>query len=196
VDAFVPEAMTVSASDLKGGPTPGSLRHPGALYRLPVFALFPLILSGVALGIAEAALALHVGSIRERASKYSGARLAELQSTQIRIGNAGARIDIARGVMLAICSEAMADARAARIPDFETKMRYRRDTAFATLMCVEAVDVVCAGTGAEALYLRNPLQRHFRDAHAVAAHIAFSMDAAASAYGRAALEIDETHPTI
>jgi 3-hydroxy-9,10-secoandrosta-1,3,5(10)-triene-9,17-dione monooxygenase len=195
-DVFVLEGMTVSASDLKGGPTPGSSRHPGALYRLPVFALFPLILSGVGLGIAEAALALYVGAIRERASKYSGARLAELQSTQIRIGNVGARVDVARGAMLAICAQAMADARAGRIPDIETKMRYRRDTAFATLMCVEAVDMVCAGTGAQALYLDNPLQRYFRDAHAVAAHIAFSMDAAASAHGRAALGIDTTHPTI
>jgi 3-hydroxy-9,10-secoandrosta-1,3,5(10)-triene-9,17-dione monooxygenase len=195
-EAFVPEAMSVSANDLKGGPTPGSVRHPGALYRLPVFALFPLILSGVAVGIAEAAQAAYVGSIRDRASKYSGAKLAELQSTQIRIGNAGARIDIARGAMLAICTEAMGDARQGRVPDFETKMRCRRDTALATLMCVEAVDLIAAGTGAQALYLDNPLQRQVRDAHAVAAHIAFSMDAAASAYGRAAMGIDTMHPTI
>lgn len=195
-DAFVPEGMTVSANDLKGGPTPGASRHPGALYQIPVFALFPLILSGIALGIAEAAQDGYVGAIRERASKYSGAKLSDLQSTQIRIGNAGARIDVARGTMLAICSEAMADARKGRVPDFETKMRYRRDTAFATGLCVEAVDMVAAGTGAQALYLDNPLQRQFRDAHAVAAHIAFSMDAAASAYGRAALGIDATHPTI
>jgi 3-hydroxy-9,10-secoandrosta-1,3,5(10)-triene-9,17-dione monooxygenase len=195
-DVLVPEGMTVSANDLKGGPTPGASRHPGALYQLPVFALFPLILSGVALGIAEAARSGYVGSIGERASKYSGARLSELQSTQIRIGNAGARIDVARSTMLGICNEAMADARQARVPDFETKMRYRRDTAFATALCVEAVDMIAAGTGAQALYLDNPLQRQFRDIHAVAAHIAFSMDAATSAYGRAALGIDAAHPTI
>ena len=195
-EVFVPDGMTVSASDLKGGPTPGASRHRGSLYRLPVFALFPLILSGVALGIAEAAQAGYVGSIRERASKYSGAKLSELQSTQIRIGNVAARIDIARATMLAICSEAMADARQGHVPDFETKMRYRRDTAYATSLCVEAVDMIVSGTGAQALYLENPLQRQFRDIHAVAAHIAFSMDAAASAYGRAALGIDATHPTI
>jgi 3-hydroxy-9,10-secoandrosta-1,3,5(10)-triene-9,17-dione monooxygenase len=78
----------------------------------------------------------------------------------------------------------------------EAKMRFRRDTAFATGLCVEAVELIAAGTGAQALYLDNPLQRQFRDVHAVAAHIAFSMDAAASAYGRAALGIDTSHPTI
>jgi 3-hydroxy-9,10-secoandrosta-1,3,5(10)-triene-9,17-dione monooxygenase len=195
-DTFVPEGMSISASELKGGPSPGFSRHPAALYQLPVFALFPLILSGIALGIAEAAQADYVGSIRERASKYSGAKLSELQSTQIRIGNVGTRIDIARSTMLGICNEAMADARKGRAPDLEKKMRYRRDTAFATNLCVEAVDMIAAGTGAAALYLDNPLQRQFRDAHAVAAHIAFSMDAATSAHGRVALGIDTKHPTI
>jgi 3-hydroxy-9,10-secoandrosta-1,3,5(10)-triene-9,17-dione monooxygenase len=75
-------------------------------------------------------------------------------------------------------------------------MRYRRDTAFAANLCVQAVDMVCAGSGASALYSSNPLSRYFRDAHAVGAHIAFSMDAAASAYGRAALGLDTSHPTI
>jgi 3-hydroxy-9,10-secoandrosta-1,3,5(10)-triene-9,17-dione monooxygenase len=195
-DVFVAEEMSVSASDLKGGPTPGSSRNSAALYTLPVFALFPLILSGVGLGVAEAAFAGYVGAIRERSSRYSGAKLSELHSTQIRIGNAGTRIDVARGTMLAICTKSMEDAQQGYVPDFQTKMRYRRDTAFATNLCVEAVDMVCAGTGAQALYLNNPLQRHFRVAHAVAAHVAFSMDAAAAAFGRAALGFDDSHPTI
>jgi 3-hydroxy-9,10-secoandrosta-1,3,5(10)-triene-9,17-dione monooxygenase len=193
---FVPEEMTVSASELKGGPTPGSIRNPGALYRLPVFALFPLIISGVALGIAEAAVDTYTGGIKARASRYSGARLAEMQATHIRIGEAETRTATAREMMLSICREAMEEARAGRIPDFVTKMRYRRDVAFATNLCVEAVDMVCTGSGASSLYEKNPLSRHFRDAHAAGAHIAFSMDAAASAYGRAALGLDTTHPTI
>lgn len=195
-DVFVPSEMSVSAGELKGGPTPGSARHPNALYQLPVFALFPLILSGVALGIAEAAVDTYTQGIKERASRYSGARLADLQATQMRIGNAAARARTAREVMLAVCRQAMDDARAGRVPDFVTKMRYRRDVAFATNLCVEAVDMVCAGSGASALYLDDPLSRHFRDAHAAGAHIAFSMDAAASAYGRAALGLDTAHPTI
>ena len=195
-DVFIPEAMTVAADDLKGGATPGGETNPGALYRLPVFALFPLILSGIGLGLAEVAYKTYAGSIRERASRFSGARLAELQSTQIRIGNTESRIDIARRAMLGICSDAMADARRGHVPDLETKMRYRRDVCFATNMCIEAVDLVNAGFGAQALYTNNPLQRYFRDAHAVAAHIAFSMDVAASAHGRVAIGLDTTHPTI
>ena len=195
-DVFLPEAMTVAAEALKGGMTPGGEVNPGALYRLPVYALFPLILSGIGLGLAEVAYNTYVGSIRERASRFTGARLAELQSTQIKIGNTDARIETARRVMLGICADAMDDARAGRIPDLETKMGYRRDVCFATNLCIEAVDLVNGGFGAQALYTGNPLQRYFRDAHAVAAHIAFSMDAAASAHGRVAIGLDTAHPTI
>ena len=195
-DVFVAEAMTVAADDLKGGPTPGSERNPSALYRLPVFALFPLILSGIGLGLAEVAYTTYLGSIRERASKFTGARLAELQSTQIKIGTVESRIDVARRAMLGICAEAMADARADRIPDLETRMRYRRDVCFATNLCTEAVDMINLGFGAEALFTDRPLQRYFRDAHAVASHIAFNMDVAASAHGRVAIGLDTTHPTV
>jgi 3-hydroxy-9,10-secoandrosta-1,3,5(10)-triene-9,17-dione monooxygenase len=195
-EAFIPAEMTVAADDLKGGGTPGSNLNPGALYRLPVFALFPLILSGIGLGLAEVAYQTYLGSIRQRASKFTGAKLAELQSTQIKIGNIETRIDVARRAMLDICAEAMADARAGRIPDLETRMRYRRDVCFTTNLCIEAVDLVNGGFGAQALYTNSPLQRYFRDAHAVAAHIAFSMDAAASAHGRVAIGLDTAHPTI
>src|ERR1700735_1178689 len=52
-DAFVAEEMTLAVSDLDGGPTPGSAVNPNALYELPVFSLFPYVLSGVALGNAD-----------------------------------------------------------------------------------------------------------------------------------------------
>ena len=52
-EQFVPEHLTLAVSDTKGGPTPGSAVNPGPLFRLPVFALFPYMLSGVPLGIAE-----------------------------------------------------------------------------------------------------------------------------------------------
>jgi 3-hydroxy-9,10-secoandrosta-1,3,5(10)-triene-9,17-dione monooxygenase len=90
----------------------------------------------------------------------------------------------------------MEDARQGRIPDLETRMRYRRDVCFTTNLCIEAVDLVNGGFGAESLYTNRPMQRYFRDAHAVGTHIAFNMDAASSAHGRVAIGVDTAHPTI
>ncbi|MCS0496283.1 acyl-CoA dehydrogenase [Ancylobacter sp. MQZ15Z-1] len=195
-DVFVPEEMTVSAEHLKGGPTPGSERHSAPLYRLPVFALFPAILSGVGLGNGEGALTDHVASTRKRAGNYTGARLAELQSVQIHIGSAATRLAHSRRMMLAICEEAMRDAGRGHVPDMTTKFAYRRDLAFATQLATQAVDEVNAASGAQALYLAGSQQRRFRDAHAISAHIAFSTDVANAAFGRLALGMEADNPVV
>ncbi len=195
-DVFVPEAMSVSAADLKGGPTPGASVNPSPLYQLPVFALFPAILSGVGLGNAEAAYDDYVARSSSRSASYSGAKLAELQSTQIRIGEVGAKLAASRRIMVGLCEESTRVAEAGRREDLRTKLAYRRDLAYATGLCTEAVDAVTSASGAAALYLSSPVQRRFRDAHGVAAHIAFSMDASASAYGRVALGLDTDNPTV
>src|SRR3984957_13496093 len=106
-DAFVAESMSVSVHDLAGGPTPGSAANPNALYALPVFSLFPYVLSGVALGNAQACLDDYVDLARHRASTYNRAKIGDMQSIQIKIGEASAKIDAARLIMRRVCTEAV-----------------------------------------------------------------------------------------
>src|SRR5690349_2071409 len=141
-DAFVPQVLTIAVSDLGGGPTPGSSVNPNALYALPVFSLFPYVLSGVALGNAQACLDDYVDVARHRASTYNRAKLADMQSTQIKIAEASAKIEAARLIMRSRCIEAMADARGGRIPDMAAKTRLRRDGAFSVNLCTEAVSLL------------------------------------------------------
>jgi 3-hydroxy-9,10-secoandrosta-1,3,5(10)-triene-9,17-dione monooxygenase len=193
---FIPDHLTLAVSALRGGPTPGSAANPGVLYKLPVFALFPFVLTGIALGNAQACLDDYVTSARTRASKYNRAKLADFQSTQIKVAEAGAKIDAAERIMRGICIEATADAARGHVPDLMTKTRYRRDGAFAVNLCTEAVTLLFGASGAGALYNGNALQRQFRDAHAVNAHIAFSFDAAGSNFGRVALGFPSENPTL
>ena len=195
-DVFVPEEMTLAAADMKGGPTPGSRVNPNPLYQIPVFALFPYVLSGVALGNAQATVEDYIASTRDRVSRYNGVKVGDFQSTQIKIGDAGAKVDAARRVMRQICEEAMDDAARGRVPTMIEKTRFRRDGAFSVGLCTEAVDQLFTATGAGGLYASNAVQRRFRDAHAIAAHIAFSTDMAGAAYGRAALGLDPDNPTL
>jgi len=130
-DTFVAEKMTVAVSDLTGGPTPGSDVNPSALYALPVFSLFPYVLSGVGLGNAQACLNDYVEFARHRASTYNRAKLSDMQTTQIKIAEASAKVDAARLLMRTNCVNAMADARRGHIPDIAAKTRLRRDGAFA-----------------------------------------------------------------
>ena len=195
-DAFVPEYMTVAVSELAGGRTPGSAVNPNALYTLPVFSLFPYVVSGVALGNAQACLDDYVDVARSRASTSNRARLGDLQSTQIKIADASAKVDAARLVMRSACIDAMAEARRRAVPDMVTKTRYRRDGAFSVNLCTEAVSMLFAASGARGLLTTGVLQRQFRDAHAINAHIAFNFDAAGTDYGRVALGLPPDNLTL
>src|SRR5712672_3378727 len=195
-DVFVAEPMTLEVADLAGGPTPGSVVNPNALYALPVFSLFPYVLSGVGLGNAQACLDAYVELARRRASTYNRARLADLQSTKIKIAEASAKIDAARLIMRSTCIQAMSDARAGHIPDMAAKTKSRRDGAYSVNLCTEAVSLLFAASGARGLYTSGALQRQFRDAHAINSHIAFNFDAAGTNYGRVALGLPSENLTL
>jgi 3-hydroxy-9,10-secoandrosta-1,3,5(10)-triene-9,17-dione monooxygenase len=195
-DAFVANPMTVAVSDLAGGPTPGSTVNPNALYALPVFSLFPYVLSGVALGNAQACLDDYVEVARHRASTYNRAKLGDLQSTQIKIAEASAKIDAARVIMRSTCFEAMADARSGHVPDTAAKTKLRRDGAYSVNLCTEAVSLLFSASGARGLFTTGALQRQFRDAHAINSHLAFNFDAAGTNYGRVALGLPSENLTL
>lgn len=195
-DAFVSEHMTVAVRDLTGGPTRGSVANPNALYALPVFSLFPYVLSGVGLGNAQACLDDYVEIARHRASTYSRAKIGDLQSTQIKIAEASAKIDAARLIMRTNCIEVLADLRRGHIPDVAAKTKLRRDGAFSVNLCTDAVSLLFTASGARSLFSSGPLQRQFRDAHAVNSHLAFNFDAAGTNYGRVALGLPSENLTL
>jgi 3-hydroxy-9,10-secoandrosta-1,3,5(10)-triene-9,17-dione monooxygenase len=195
-EIFVPEHMTLAVSGVSGGPTPGSAVNPGTLYRLPVFALFPYVLSGVALGNAQGCFDDYLDSVRTRASTYNRAKLGDFQTTQIKIASASAKIDAARLIMRQTCIEGMDDATRGHVPDMPTKTKYRRDGAFSVNLCTDAVSLLFSASGARGLYSAGALQRQFRDAHAINAHIAFSFDAAGTNYGRVALGFPSENVTL
>ena len=190
-EQFVPEHLTLSVADTKGGPTPGSAMNPGALFRLPVFALFPYMLSGVALGIAEGLIEEFASNTKSKIGKMTGARIAEIQSTQIRVSEATAYARASRVVQLANCREAEQT-----LPDALTKARYRLEGAYAVEWALRAVDVMFALAGASGLYESGHTARAFRDAHAVKQHFSFNTDIAGTTYGRVALGLPSDNPTL
>jgi 3-hydroxy-9,10-secoandrosta-1,3,5(10)-triene-9,17-dione monooxygenase len=166
------------------------------LFRLPLLALGPYVLSGVMLGCAEGAYETTVGAARKRNATMTGQPVAASQSIQIKVAEAGARIDAARLLMREACRHAMAVARAGREPAHEDKVRYRRDAFFSVRLCLEAVDILMGIAGSSGLYLSSNMQRLFRDAHAANAHVMFSTDVQGSLFGQHALGLAGPPPLL
>ena len=186
-NVFVPSHRTLPLTALVGGTAPGCAINPAPLYRLPVLGLFAFVVSGVSLGLARGAIGDFTQQMHSRIATYSGRRLADLANLQLKIGEASALADTAEALMLKDCDEAIAITEAGAPPTIEQKARWRRDGAYAASLCTEAVNQLFAATGGGGVYLDQPIQRAFRDAHAANAHYALSWDVNGTQWGRIAL---------
>ncbi|HWE73497.1 MAG TPA: acyl-CoA dehydrogenase family protein [Stellaceae bacterium] len=193
---FVPEHRTLSAADGKGGPHPGSKENPGALYKLPWYALFGFVNGATALGIAQGAVEEFIAVTRARVATATGRQLAELATMQLRVAEAATQVDAAETLMLKDCDEAMRIADAGKLASMDEKTRWRRDAAFAVRMTIKAIDLLFAGAGGAAILDSHPLQRALRDAHAAQGHIGLNWDANGTMYGRVALGLDPDFPLL
>jgi 3-hydroxy-9,10-secoandrosta-1,3,5(10)-triene-9,17-dione monooxygenase len=162
---------------------------------MPVFALFPYMLSGVALGIAEGMID-DFTSIGTRTGKMTGARIADIQSTQIRFSEATAYARASRAAQITNCQEAWDLISKGSVPDAKNKARYRLEGAYAVEWAVRAVDVMFGLSGAAGLYESGSTPRAFRDAHAVKQHFSFNTDIAGTTHGRIALGLPSDNPTL
>jgi 3-hydroxy-9,10-secoandrosta-1,3,5(10)-triene-9,17-dione monooxygenase len=196
VEQFVPEHRTLAVADTRGGATPGSAVNPGSSFRVPVFALFPYLLSGVALGVAEGMIDGYTTNTKARAGKMTGARISEIQSTQIHVGEAAAYARASRAFQVGNCEEAQRLAAQEKVPDLQTKARYRLEGAWAVDWAVKAVDIMFGLSGASGLYESGDTARAFRDAHAIRQHFSFNTDIASTTYGRVALGLSNDNPTL
>jgi 3-hydroxy-9,10-secoandrosta-1,3,5(10)-triene-9,17-dione monooxygenase len=120
----------------------------------------------------------------------------DFQTVQLRIGNAGARIDAARLMLRNDCIESEAIVKGGAEVDLPSKLRYKRNCAAAVRLAVEAVDSLHAMAGANGIYDSAPLQRIYRDSRAASAHIHFSVDIQMTQWGLVALGGEFKSPTM
>ena len=66
----------------------------------------------------------------------------------------------------------------------------RQNHCFAVLLMQHSIDANYAGLGASGLQMAGPLQRAWRDVHAVSRHINLSWDMASQTYGQMVLGLE------
>ena len=196
-DVFVPEYKALNMHEARGGDRfPGARSNPHPVYRVPLSSLGGHGIGACAVGNAQAALEHMIASVKQRSTNYTGMKMRDFQTVQLRIGAAGAKIDMARLILRNDCLAAQEIANRNVIADTETKLRFKRNLALAVNLATEAVDTLHAMAGANGIYEAFPLERMFRDAHSLAAHISFNFDTQASTWGLVALGGEVVNPTL
>ena len=186
-DQYVPAYRTVSFADMLTGNAPGTAVNTNPLYRQPMLAVVPHCLVAPALGMARGALAAFMNQAAGRTTRGAVAggnnKMIEFATVQMRVAEATASIDAA-GLMIHRDIADTLEATAAGKADVNLRMRDRLTHSFATKLLTQAVDVLFAAGGGAALGLHHPVQRFWRDIHAVGSHISLNWDSVASMYGQ------------
>ncbi|HEX2439366.1 MAG TPA: acyl-CoA dehydrogenase family protein [Methylomirabilota bacterium] len=196
-NVFVPEHRALCMYLARGGTEyPGARVNANPLYRIPLSALGSHCLAAAGVGNAQAAVEMTIEAIKERSTNYTGLRMRDFQAVQLRVARAGAQVDAARLSIRTDCVDAERIAQEGRAPTLEEKLRFKRNVAWAMEQCTEAIDSLHALAGANGIYDRYPIQRLFRDQHALSAHIGFSWDAQGGPWALVAMGGEFLSPTM
>jgi len=142
----------------------------GTLYRFPVFGLLALGIAAVALGIARRAVDELVALAAAKVPALSQRRLAERSAIQMEVARAEAMLQAARAYLFERVASATAAAAHADIATGE-RAALRLAASHATASAASVVDRMYEAAGGTAIYATSPLQRCFRDVHAVTQHV-------------------------
>jgi 3-hydroxy-9,10-secoandrosta-1,3,5(10)-triene-9,17-dione monooxygenase len=188
--AFVPEHRTHRFVDGFTLKSPGQEVNPGPLYRLPFGCVFSCAIAAPAIGAAQGALSLFTEASRARRSALGGGKVAEDPFAQTRLADAASSVDAARESLRRDWRELVALAEAGQGIPLGPRVRTRFDASQAVARGVHAVDRLFEASGGRAIFLDNPIQRVFRDVHAMRAHAFNNPDKAARLLGRFELAPD------
>ncbi len=196
-DVFVPAHRVCSMQVARAGHAfPGLHLHPNPVFRVPTAALGGHHLAAVMTGNAQAALDESMRMVKQRSTAYTHAKMRDLQTVQLRLGSAAARIEMARDLLRADCLASAATIAAGGALELETKLRLKRNAAVAMKIAHEALDSLHEMAGGGGIYEQRPLARMFRDAHAAAGHFSFSIDAQVTPWALVALGGAFASPTL
>ena len=138
--------------------------------RIPTPALYALAVTGVAAGIAQAALDDIQSIAGGKTPLFSAGTLAANPLFQHQLATADTQLRAARALWSEDADAAWATAAGRQGFTPEQRARIRSTAVWVTSTAAAVVDVCYRAGGGSSIYLDNPLQRRFRDIHAVTQH--------------------------
>lgn len=144
--------------------------------RIPPPALYSLLVTSAAVGIAQAAYDDVVDIATGKVPMLARSPLASNPLFQHRLGTMDAQLRAARSLLYADAAAAWDTAVEREELTLGQRARIRGATTWATATAASVVDAAYAAGGGSSIYAGNPLQRRFRDVHALTQHFLVRAD--------------------
>ncbi len=140
-------------------------------FTFPIWGLLSLGIAGVALGIGRAAIDELTKLAVEKTPIGGTRRLAERGMVQEEVARAEAKLRAARAFLFEAMDSAWATATEGGKPNLRQRATIRLAATSVAHSAAEVVDAMYTAGGATSNYDTSPLQRHFRDIHALTQHV-------------------------
>ena len=196
-DIFLPAHRIISINIHRPGHEFLGFRvHQNPMFKIPTSSVGGNGIAGAMIANARMMYEETVAWIKSKSTSYSGAKMSDIPTLQMKIGMAEGKIDCAYQWLMSNTIEAEMAYKNHIVFDTSTKLKYRRNTAMAMKMANEAVDLLHELLGANGIYEKNNFERRFRDAHASAGHVVFNLDAQFIPFGLVQLGGEFKSPTM
>jgi 3-hydroxy-9,10-secoandrosta-1,3,5(10)-triene-9,17-dione monooxygenase len=196
-DIFIPEHRVLSMHIHRPGfHFPGLKIHTNPMFKVPNSSVGGNGIAASMIANAQTMLNETTEWIKSKSTSYTGAKMSDIPTLQLKIANASGKIDAAYTWLMSNIIEAEIAYKNGQTFDVETKLKYRRNTAMGMKMANEAVDILHELLGANGIYEKHSFERMFRDAHASAGHFVFNQDAQLIPYGLKILGGEFKSPTM
>jgi 3-hydroxy-9,10-secoandrosta-1,3,5(10)-triene-9,17-dione monooxygenase len=196
-DVFVPKHRYLSLPGIIAGEAPGAAAHDTSLYKGAAVPVLVLAITPAALGMAEAALAAFKERLPGREIAYTEHEIQiDSPTTHRQVADAATRIHVARLLLHRCADDIEAAAARGEMMEFTARARVRMDCAHAVRQCMEAAEILYLACGGSGIAETNPVQRAWRDLHAVNMHGALTLETNQVMYGRILLGLKPNTPLI
>jgi alkylation response protein AidB-like acyl-CoA dehydrogenase len=162
-DVFVPAAYGSGFTD------PHVLPEPR--YRIPPFSRVIPGLGAMGLGIARTAIETFSEIAGAKIPQRTTQMLCDNHGAQVRVSQAESLVRSARLFLFDSLDQLWSTVSATGEAPMEQRAHVRLAASHAVASAVQAVDLLYVGAGARSLYTSCPLERAFRDVHAITQHI-------------------------
>ncbi|MFY0751310.1 MULTISPECIES: p-hydroxyphenylacetate 3-hydroxylase oxygenase component [unclassified Pseudomonas] len=183
--AWVPEHRIQKAKDMMEGKSAGFGLYPDSrIFYSPYRPYFASGFSTVSLGVAERMLEVFREKTKTRVRAYTGAAVGAATPALMRLAESTHQVAAARAFLEKTWDEHAEHSEQQRYPSRQTLAFWRTNQAYATKMCIQAVDRLFEAAGGNAWFEHNEMQRLFRDSHMTGAHAYTDYDVCAQILGR------------
>ena len=192
-NVFIPKHRLLNTADARAGKNIEASENFGPIFRVPPMCGANKIFSGPVIGMARGALDAIERDLSMR-NNVAGIPMATLTTAQMRVAEAGALIEAAWALMQRDCDVALEIGKNGRLTTVDDRAFWRRNNAYAGVMCVKAVDTLHPLIGARGLTPDSDFMRAYRDIHVATMQINMAWDRHAITAAELQLGLPPTDP--